>query len=227
MVTCNRFNNASRHVADATVFVFVLHNFTGTVTKEVEILNLFSIPLHSYERLCLNWLYWFVFSLVGFVQLLWPTTYPGLNLRADRWLPRTPRKTRMWSVLSLWHTHFCSSKFLVISDDFVWIYSSCFFSLPCIVCLSFLFRVRWMSSLNTAQTLPWQPLMALTVLPTATATMRQELTGLPLRSPPTLTHKLLSTDSLSQCKENGFKYLNFFGRTWLNLHDWSSLRSEP
>lgn len=107
-------------------------------------------------------------------------------------------------------------KSLAVTGDLVWIHSFVILSHPSrTVCPTFLFRVRWMSSLNTAQTLPWQPLMVLTVKPMATATMAQELPGLPLRSPlksPTrrnLTHKLLLMDSPSQGKENGFKYLNF------------------
>lgn len=43
----------------------------------------------------------FLFSVVLSVQWQWLTTYPGLNLRADSWPPRTPRKTRTWLVPQL------------------------------------------------------------------------------------------------------------------------------
>lgn len=41
---------------------------------------------------------WIVPSLLFCLQWLWLTTYPGLNLRADRTL-RTPIKARMWWVV--------------------------------------------------------------------------------------------------------------------------------
>lgn len=88
--------------------------------------------------------------------------------------------------------------YLIINEfEFIRISSS-----ACCVCLTALFRVRWIPSLSTARRRPPLPPMAPTiVLPIVRAAVQP---GLPLRGPRrsptrrTLTHNLLSTDCTNQ-----------------------------
>lgn len=151
----------------------------------------------------------FFISLLS-IQWPWLITYPGLNLRADRWPPRTQRKTRMWLVpksrVTKWEVN-CLSVF--DSDHLINLYlTEVFTASTCKCCIIIYFsvhlmvnlckyvrnavivhplflRVRWIPSLSTAHSLSWQPPMVLIItLPTVRATMPPELPGLPLRGPP-------------------------------------------